>query len=327
MRSSEKKYGIGITACALVLTAVLLLSLYMSRLLFPYLEMRHTIHVMGEQDYDTLIVGTSHGKAGIDPIILKNECDFTAINACLGNERMVDTYYLVRYAAEHTDLKYVILEVDPSYWVLPAQVNPDSLRIYHEFPMGRLKFAYAFDKLLKEDSRNIFFEWYLYRNQIFNLKDRWEEKKSDAYRNYDITQFSNALQTYRADGFMSITRPEEQSEKSDEPVEWNPDNVEGDVLPMLDRLNNFCKRNGITLIAVTTPIPETTYLSGLPNTADSETYMQDCMEERGIPYFNYMHAVREGISLDPDDFSDNDGHMYWDTARDFTTVFGRDLKA
>ena len=316
-----------IALCAIVLAGILALSAFMSWLLFPYLEMRHTVHIMGQPDYDTLIVGTSHGKAAIDPIILNNDCGMQAINACLGNERMVDTYYLVRYAEQHTDLKYVILEVDPSYWVLPAQVNPDSLRIYHEIPAGSLKLQYAVDKLLKEDSRNILFEWYLYRNQIFNIKDRWEEKQSDAYKNYDITQFSNAVQIYRSDGFMSINRPETEPEKTDEPIEWNPDNVEKDILPMLDRLQRFCEEKGIILIAVTTPIPGTTYEKGLPMTAESEAYMKARMDERGITYFNYMHAVREGISPDPADYSDNDGHMYWDTARDFTGVLAQDIKS
>ena len=314
-----------IAACALVLAGILALSSFMSWLLFPYLEMRHTIHVMSRPDYDTLIVGTSHGKAGIDPAILRNECGMTAINACLGNERMVDTFYLVRYAAEHTDLKCVILEVDPSYWVLPPYVTPDSLRIYHEMPRGRLKAEYAFDKLRREDSRNVFFEWYLYRNQIFNIKDRWEEKHSEEYRNYDIKRFSNAEQTYRADGFMSINRPTENKEKTDEPVEWNPDNVAHDVLPMLDRLQGYCRKKEIKLVCVTTPIPRSTYEKGLPKTQDSENYMQSRMDERSLDYFNYMNASRDGISTNPEDFNDNDGHMYWDTAQNFTKVFAQDI--
>ena len=126
---------------------------------------------------------------------------------------------------------------------------------------------------------------------------------------------------------MSINRPEKEPEKTDEPIEWNPDNVEKDILPMLDRLQSFCKKEGITLIAVTTPIPGTTYEKGLPKTAESEAYMQACMDERGLTYFNYMHAVRDGISLDLDDYSDNDGHMYWDTARDFTGVLAQDIKS
>lgn len=326
MHSSDPHLKYKVIACAALLAATLLLSSFMSWLLFPYLEMHHTVHVMGEPDYDTLVVGTSHGKAAIDPAILKNELGMTAINACLGNERMVDSYYLVRYAAEHTELKCVILEVDPSYWVLPAQVNPDSLRIYHEIPGGVLKARYAFDKLRKEDARDLLFEWYLYRNQIFNIRERWKEKRSEEYKNCDITRFSNALQIYREDGFMSINRPETPAEKTDVPVAWNPDNVEDDILPMLDKLKAYCDKKGIELIAVTTPIPENTYQNGLPGTSDSEAYMSARMEERGIVYLDYMHASRSGISLSPDDYNDNDGHMYWDTAIAFTEVLASDIR-
>lgn len=307
------------------LVAILAGSVYMSWLLFPYLEMRHTIHVMGEGGYDALVVGTSHGKAGIDPAVLEEESGMRAVNACLGNERMVDTYYLVRYAAEHSqDLRCVILEVDPSYWVIPLQINPDSMRIYHEMPAGVLKAQYAFDKLSKEDYRSLFFEWYLYRNQIFNLKDRLEEKRSREYREFDIARFDSPVQTYRADGFMAIHRPAEEAARTDEPIPWNEDNVQADTLEMLDRLREFCAGRGIRLVAVTMPVPRATYEAGLPLTAESREYMHRCMESRGIEYLDYMQGDSPGISLEIGDFSDNDGHMYEDTAAAFTRVLAGD---
>lgn len=322
MRSSK---GIRAVVCALVLGGILALSFFMSWLLFPYLEMRHTVHVMEEPDYDTLIVGTSHGKAGIDPDVLESVSGLKAINACLGNERMVDSYYLIRYASQNTDLKCVILEVDPSYWVIPLQITPDSLRVYHEIPWGILKTQYAADKLFHEDYRSVLFEWYLYRNEIFHVGELWKDKQSEAYKNYDISRFATDIQVYRENGFMAITRPDDPEEKTDEPIKFERKNVQKDALAMLDRIQKFCDSRGIRLITVTTPIPETTYQKGMPDTADGEKYMKDCMEERGISYFDYTQAKREGISLDIDDFNDNDGHMYADTAADFTAVFAEDL--
>lgn len=43
-------------------------------------------------------------------------------------------------------------------------------------------------------------------------------------------------------------------------------------------------------------------------------------------YLDYMHAAESGISLSPDDYNDNDGHMYWDTAIAFTEVLASDIR-
>ena len=95
---------------------------------------------------------------------------------------------------------------------------------------------------------------------------------------------------------------------------------------MLDRLCAFCGERGIELVAVTTPVPQETYTAGLPLTKESEEYMSRCMEERGIRYLDYMCSDAAGISRKIEDYSDNDGHMYEDTAAAFTKVLAGDLQ-
>ena len=136
MRSSK---GIRAVVCALVLGGVLALSFFMSWLLFPYLEMRHTVHVMEEPDYDTLIVGGSHSKCGIDPSVLKSEKGVLAINAAQGGEHTLDMYYLVREAEKDVQLKCVICEIDPSYWVDEPNQTQEYVALYHEFPWSTVK--------------------------------------------------------------------------------------------------------------------------------------------------------------------------------------------
>ena len=147
-------------------------------------------------DYDTLIVGGSHSKCGIDPSVLKSEKGILAINAAQGGEHTLDMYYLVREAEKDVQLKCVICEIDPSYWVDEPNQTQEYVALYHEFPWSAAKIGYFYDKMLRADFRTAPFEWYLYRQQVAHLPELIREKKSEEYRNFDISCFTDEVQSY-----------------------------------------------------------------------------------------------------------------------------------
>ena len=126
--------------CLLVCAAVLVVNAKMTDFLYPNNEMRVVVHKIQTADYDTLIIGNSHGQCGIDPVALEQFGGMHAINAASGNEFVIDAYYLVRLAAQSTDLKTVIYEIDSAYWMLDEAENCELVKVYHEFPPSKLKF-------------------------------------------------------------------------------------------------------------------------------------------------------------------------------------------
>ena len=55
----------------LVCVAVLVVNAKMTDFLYPNNEMRVVVHKIQTADYDTLIIGNSHGQCGIDPVALE----------------------------------------------------------------------------------------------------------------------------------------------------------------------------------------------------------------------------------------------------------------
>ena len=107
---------------------------FLSFVLYPYTYTRAMFHELQCADYDTLIVGGSHSKCGIDPAVLASKAGIAAINAAQGGEHTMDMYYLVKEASKHTGLKRVICEIDPSYWVDEPNQTQEYVSLYHEFP-------------------------------------------------------------------------------------------------------------------------------------------------------------------------------------------------
>lgn len=310
-----------------VLAVFLAANILLSYILYPYTYTRAMFHTMRTSSYDTLIVGGSHSKCGIDPSVLKSVAGIRAVNAAQGGEHTMDMYYLVREAASDTDLKRVICEIDPSYWVAEPNQTQEYVSVYHEYPGTSRKIGYFVDKMLQADFRTAPFEWYLYRKQIGHLPGLVREKASRSYREYDISQFTDEVQSYHEDGFIARFRVDAGTTREDTPALWNYEEYNPDEQMYFEKLADFCRKSDIEIVTVITPIPNSTYESYMDSYKDASDYFEAYMDKMGIRFLNYVSKDRgtAGISYDPDDFCDNEGHMFEDTAAAFTEVLAQDL--
>lgn len=79
---------------------------------------RVIIHTMNDKDenYDTIVLGASHGRSAINPYKLDEKLSCNSLNVCIPNETIKDSYYLLQEAARTNDIKTVILDIDYQYW-------------------------------------------------------------------------------------------------------------------------------------------------------------------------------------------------------------------
>ena len=315
------KIFISLVVCA----AILIVNAKMTDFLYPNNEARVVVHKMQTTDYDTLIIGNSHGQCGIDPVALEKFGGMHALNAASGNEFVVDAYYLVRLAAQSTELKTVIYEIDSAYWMLDEAENCELIKFYHEFSPSPLKFRYFLDKIVTSDFRTVPFEWYLYRNYLGRIDSLRESKSSDAYKNYTIEPFVSPVQMMQENGFIAIQRFEEDAPKADTSMVWHRENVKDKHVKDFKRLVDFCRDNEIQLVCVMTPIPEETFCKAQPFSNDSISYFTELCKSCDVPFHSYLMDKRDGITHDIADYDDWDGHMYADAAYSFSAVLAIDL--
>ena len=57
---------------------------------------RVIIHTMNDKDenYDTIVLGASHGRSAINPYKLDEKLSCNSLNVCIPNETIKDSYYL-----------------------------------------------------------------------------------------------------------------------------------------------------------------------------------------------------------------------------------------
>lgn len=113
----------------------------------PYTEFRNDMHKLETNQYDTLYIGTSHGKAGLNPNVIDEITGGRSLNMCLGGEEMVDSYYIVKEACRVNKPQKVVYELDPGYWAMKVALSPEYLTIYDEFPVSNVKAEYYMDKV------------------------------------------------------------------------------------------------------------------------------------------------------------------------------------
>ena len=72
------------TFLVLVVCVALLAALDLS--LYPCTFMRNDVHAVVTQQFDDIIVGTSHGKMDIDPEVMQEVTGRSGHNLCVGGE-------------------------------------------------------------------------------------------------------------------------------------------------------------------------------------------------------------------------------------------------
>ena len=312
------------------LTAVILLLFFtcnmaLSWLLYPYTYTRANFHTMKEGSYDGLIVGGSHSKCGIDPEVLRTMTGKKYLNAAQGGEHSLDIFYLVKEAASRTDLKTVIYEIDPAYWVNEPNQSQEYVALYHEYPLSFRKVSYFLDKMPQADLRTSLFEWYLYRKEVFHLGDRIAEKSSEEYKNFSLAPFSDEIQTYREDGFIMRHRNEAGTDYETPPSLWNEAEYNNNEQEYFEKLAAFCRKNDIELITVMMPVPDTSYEAYTDSYTAARDYFTSYLESENVRFLDYLHSELTEMPGNPEDFCDNDGHLFEDTAVRFTGILAKDI--
>ena len=88
MHSSKKILK---TVLILVICGILLKGL--DTALYPCTFMRNDVHAVVTEQFDDIILGTSHGKMDIDPEVMEEVTGRTGHNLCVGGEYGIDAYY------------------------------------------------------------------------------------------------------------------------------------------------------------------------------------------------------------------------------------------
>ena len=306
----------------LFIIAILCINEILVLALKPCTNFRNDIHKLEKNQYDDLFVGTSHGKAGINPEVVDRITGERSLNLCLGGEEVQDSYYIIKEACRVNKPKKIIYELDPGYWVTSATLGPEYRTIYDELPMSGVKTEYYLDKIWNSDFRTTLFPWYLYRKGIKGAATRFCSKFSQEYRNYDDRFYNQPAQSYTEQGQIRIHRSDAPKTETNL-ILWDKDQLKPDAVKSFTRIVNLCKEQNIKLMVVTTPVPQETLEKYHDNFENANKFFTSLMEKEGVEYYNYNYQEISGFDRSLNGFSDYEGHMYEEQSDIFSKEVGK----
>lgn len=309
----------------LVIVVCLVLLIGMDMALYPCTFMRNDVHAIVTNQYNDIILGTSHGMTDIDPAVMEEITGRSGHNLCVGGEYGIDAYYLAKLAKEKQKPSRIIYEIDPGYFVSEKEEGNNYLLFFHEFPFSMAKLEYFRDSVARCNFRTILFPWYEY-SLSYELKKVKETFSQKWNRDYSISYLKSDTQEYHESGLIErypvdTSKLKMSDIKLFEENQVNPQNME-----YLGKLIDFCKNNTIEFVAVTTPVPLDTLKTYSDNYNAAWTYFGKYFDEKNITYLNFNTQYFKAFSHDLKNYTDYDGHMNGNAAVQYSKVLAEILK-
>ena len=318
----------------------IILNLILNFVFIPYQFTGMKIHRIETEDFQDLILGSSHGCAALDPDVMEEITGRKTFNAAAGGQYPRENYFLLCDALRAHKPERVIYEYDPAYWIADERFNRVARYQLDMMEASSVKASYFSDLCLNGDFRYVLMPWFTFRDSLGRFRENISVKTSEAYRTFSAQPFSNSYQTCLQNGFTAIsddakrkdTIPELAfSEETDPIVEKND--------RYFIRLVSFCREQGIELVVITTPVPPSTLEARKDFYEQAHVLMADLAGEFDFSFMDYTGSDNGSdrpsmsstsdlscIQAWPDEaYSDGEGHMYADTARQFSAVFAQDL--
>ncbi len=305
----------------LAAAVVVLLLVVMDLALYPCTFMRNDIHAISTTQVDDLIVGASHGKMGIDPDSMEVITGRSGHNVCVGGEYGIDAYYLVRLAAEKQNPSRVIYEIDPAYFMQEKEEGNNYVLFFHEFPLSVSKVSYFFAAITKTNFRTVLFPWYEYAlsDELPAIRDTFTRKLTG---DYSADSQQSDTQKYHESGFIERYPVDTSALVLTQPAFlFEEDQIVEENIGYLKKTISFCQDHDIDFVAVTTPIPGATLGTYWDYFTEADAYFSAIFDEYGVSYLNFNTEYYFAFSHEIENYTDYDGHMNGDAAREFSMLF------
>lgn len=293
---------------------------------------RLTMHELYEtaesgENIDTLFLGSSHCFRAYDPELFTELTGKSSFNLGSSSQNYDTSYYLLREAARYNDLKTVYLDMHYKFLFIDKKdrdlVQANIITDYMRPSLNKLEFLLAASEPQEYTNRFLPFR----RNwqqlgDVSYLKSVWEKKQEESYREYAPVVLEDEY--YAGRGFVWS-----DAELHAEEITWwdNFTDVPEDMalagsvtftLDYIEKIAEFCEKEGIRLIFVTAPSFEG-YLDEIGPYDPAHAYIQELADRLGVPYLDFNLCREEYLSLGQEFFIDVD-HLNGNGAVAVTTL-------
>lgn len=282
-------------------------------------------------EYDTLILGESHGECDFDPFLLSEKTGTNAINLSKASMPVTNLYYILAEANTHKQYKTVIIDMSITYWTIGREdgSGKDGNLLWRL--TGRNRLDYIWNCSLKDNFNMIFGDYLLNTKTIKQIPQNVKVKLSKAYKEadesavqaiYEVLRLSERFE-YRGRGFRyGIGYFEEEWPSSQQ---FDKSAVRDENIHAFERIVEYCKENGIELICVQVALPP--YRLKNEKLDDVHDFFADLCEKYDVTFYDMDYLKAGYLDRTDNDYVDLDGHMMGELAERHTAVLADILNA
>lgn len=310
--------------CVAAAAAALFLALDYA--LYPCTFTRNDIHAVLTKQYDDLYLGTSHGKMDIDPETMEAVSGRSGHNLCVGGEYSQDSYYLVKLVLEKGyKPSRIVYEVSPGYFTSEKEEGNNYLLFYHEFPLSTAKLDYFWNTVKDCNFRTALFPWYEYP-LAYELEHLGATIRKKWAGDYGAEDLRSDTQEYHESGFVERYPVDPSQLAMAELAQFSEESVVPRNMDYLEKLIALCRENEIEFVALVTPMPGDTLAAYAESFTAAYEYFGDFFAQHDVRYLNFnSNQYYEAFSHDITAYTDYDGHLNGDAAREFSKLLAQVL--
>lgn len=249
-----------------------------------------------EDEYDVLLMGSSHMNGGINPNILWNEYGLTSFNYATGGQPIDVTYYLLKEALKTHNSKIVVLDL--YYLGLTGEFGEEG---YIRYVLDNMKFSLnKIEAVINSTPKD---EWLYYLVPFFKYHSRWKEIDESDYKEnfeggYYAKGFGASQEKYGKEN-MTVLLGEGESDIPKKTKEY------------LYKFIELSKKENFELVLVNMPYDYTS-TDGMNNWINDHEKMFNTVEKiaegKNVPFINYNNYL-ERIDFNFESDMYNIGHL------------------
>ena len=169
------------------------------------------------------------------------------------------------------------------------------------------------------------FPWYEY-SLFYEIQSIPKTVSKKWNRDYSVSDLKSDSQEYHTDGFIERYAVDTSTLKMTQPKLFSEDTVNVQSMEYLQKLIKLCRKEGIEFVAVTTPIPEETLKKYQESYEEAWNYFETFFGKEKVQYLNFNTTYYELFPHDINSYTDYDGHMNGDSARNYSEILAYFLR-
>lgn len=280
------------------------------------------------QEFNTLIVGQSHGETGYDPYVLSDVTGDETFNLSRRLMPVVDLSYIIGEANASGQYKRVILDLDPSYWDGNHKSTFGSdTNLLFRLTGGRWV-AYVKDILLKDNYSDAFVDYSVNAETVKQIPKNVKGKLNWAYLTSSEASIPNTYAVIGASSWYEyVGRGFRYGIKNSGglSLDWNFDrkDIDPENTEAFKKMAEYCKKHGVELVCVQSALPP--HRLRKENMDAVHEYFTELCGEYGVPFYDLNYLKAEYLARTDDNYVDLDGHMMGELADRQSAVLGQIL--